>query len=140
MRRRDVDFIVIHAGQQPVANTKYSNTPEDKENAFHYFLSAGANLHRLKPELRNSGLGFQTAQKCLCICVEGKPDKNGQPSQTPTRLQQESLFDLVVELTERYPTAKVVGIEDFGGIPSEEQAFNVRQWLGNYVPALDIAA
>jgi N-acetylmuramoyl-L-alanine amidase len=50
------------------------------------------------------------------------------------------MFDKIVELTERYPQAKVFGHRDFPGVKKACPSFDVRQWLSSYEPDMDMAA
>ena len=57
-----------------------------------------------------------------------------------TRAQETAMFNKIVELTERYPQAKVVGHRDFPGVNKACPSFDVKTWLANYTPDIDMAA
>jgi N-acetylmuramoyl-L-alanine amidase len=74
------------------------------------------------------------------IAYTGGIDKEGKPLDNRTELQNEALFEKIVELTERYPNAVVQGHRDF---PNQNRAcpcFDVKQWLKEYVPPIAQAA
>ena len=49
-------------------------------------------------------------------------------------------FDKIVELTERYPQAKVIGHRDFPNVAKACPSFDVKTWLANYQPDIHLAA
>ena len=47
------------------------------------------------------------------------------------------MFSKIVELTERYPKAQVLGHRDFPNVKKACPSFDVKQWLADYEPNLD---
>jgi N-acetylmuramoyl-L-alanine amidase len=54
--------------------------------------------------------------------------------------QKHAMFDLIVTLTEKYPTAEVLGHRDFPNVHKACPCFDVKEWLKNYEPDLGTAA
>ena len=67
------------------------------------------------------------------VAYIGSLDKLGNLKDTLTRRQENSLFDLIVKLSERYPLASVVGNCKCRRPPSS-RSFDVKSWLANYQP------
>jgi len=54
-------------------------------------------------------------------------------------VQEEALFNKLVALSIKYPSAKIVGHDDLDA-NSNCPGFNVREWIRNYEPDLNMAA
>ena len=51
-----------------------------------------------------------------------------------TQRQEDALFDTLVQLSNRYRQAEIVGYKDLPGIQSASRCFDVKKWLANYEP------
>ncbi len=77
--------------------------------------------------------GGTPVDECLHIAYIGGIDREGKPADNKTQRQEDALFDKLVELSEKYPDAKIVGYDDLTGIKNSP-CFNVKEWLANYKP------
>ena len=136
---RHIHFIVVHVGQADKATSLKHTTEKGEDPAMHYHLSTKGNFTALRPVYKNSLLGERSGNQCICIGVEDAQGKANSKN-TMTRSQEEVLFDKLVQLTERYPKAQIVGKDYFDGKPYPSHQFDVREWLSTYVPDLLMAA
>jgi N-acetylmuramoyl-L-alanine amidase len=144
---REIKYIVIHCTDTwPSAKVEaiekyWKETLGWKNPGYHYIIKADGEIVKLLDEkkISNGVLGFN--ENCINVCYIGGKTKEGKSGDTRTRAQENSMFDKIVELTEKYPKAVVKGHCEFpnqGGRTCPN--FNVMQWLQNYTPDLDQAA
>lgn len=141
---REIKYIVIHC-----TDTRPDATIESIQNywktklgwttpGYHYIIKQNGEVVQLQDEskLSNGVLGFN--KHCINVCYIGGKTKVGKGGDTRTKAQKDSLFDIIVELTERYSKAIVKGHGEFpnqGGRTCPN--FNVKEWLANYTPDID---
>ena len=144
---RNIKFIVIHCtATQP--NAKLENIQKYWRDVkgwkdipgYHYVIKADGDIVRLLDENKNSYGVYMHNSECINLSYIGGIDSQGKPKDTRTRAQEIAMFDKIVELTERYPQAKVVGHRDFPGVNKACPSFDVKTWLANYTPDLGNAA
>jgi len=54
--------------------------------------------------------------ECVHISYIGGIDENGKPLDNRTSAQKHSMFDKLVELSEKYASAKILGHRDFPNV------------------------
>ncbi|MDP3558102.1 MAG: N-acetylmuramoyl-L-alanine amidase [Bacteroidota bacterium] len=145
--KRNIKFIVIHCtATQP--NAKLENIQKYWKEVkgwkdvpgYHYIIKTNGEVVKLLDENKNSYGVYAHNNECISLSYIGGIDASGKAKDTRTRKQETAMFDKIVELTERYPEAKVVGHRDFAGVKKACPSFDVKTWLSNYTPDLDIAA
>ncbi len=142
--KREVKFIVIHCtATQPEATLDsikdywkrvkgWGDVP-----GYHYIIKANGEVIKLLEENKNSYGVYAHNNECISISYIGGIDKQGKPKDTRTRKQEVAMFNKIVELSNRYPLAKIVGHRDFPGVKKACPSFDVKTWLANYKPDLD---
>jgi N-acetylmuramoyl-L-alanine amidase len=147
MKKRQVKYIVIHCtATSPDAKLdairKYWKEVKGWKDVpgYHYIIKANGETVKLLDESKNSYGVYAHNHECISLSYIGGIDKNGKPKDTRTAAQEEAMFDKIVELTERYPNAKVVGHRDFKEVKKACPCFDVKTWLSNYQPDIDLAA
>jgi N-acetylmuramoyl-L-alanine amidase len=144
---RNIKFIVIHCtATQP--NAKLENIQKYWKEVrgwgdtpgYHYVIKPTGEIVKLLDENKNSNGVYMHNSECLNLSYIGGIDAQGNPKDTRTRAQETAMFNKIVELTERYPQAKVVGHRDFPGVNKACPSFDVKTWLANYTPDIDMAA
>jgi len=140
---RDVKYIVIHCtATQPQTAIEsiqrywrevkgWGDTP-----GYHYLIKPDGEIVKLLDESKNSYGVYAHNNECISISYIGGIDRAGKPKDTRTGKQETSMFNKIVELTERYPNAKVVGHRDFPEVKKACPSFDVKTWLANYQPKL----
>ena len=76
---------------------------------YHFYVTKDGVLHHTRPmsEIGAHALGFNLHS--LAICYEGGLDESGNPADTRTPLQKETLRRVLGELKGLYPEARIVG-------------------------------
>ncbi len=141
--KREVKFIVIHCtATQPETAIEsiqrywrevkgWKDTP-----GYHYIIKANGEVIKLLDESKNSYGVYAHNSECISISYIGGIDKTGKPKDTRTRKQEVAMFNKIVELSNRYPQAKIVGHRDFPDVKKACPSFDVKTWLANYKPDL----
>jgi N-acetylmuramoyl-L-alanine amidase len=141
---RDIKYIVVHCTATPPNTTiesmkrfwkdvrKWGDTP-----GYHYIIERNGNIVQLLDESKNSNGVYMHNSSCINMSYIGGIDKEGKPLDNRSDLQKHAMFDKIIELTERYPGAEVLGHRDFPDNPKACPCFDVREWLKNYEPDLD---
>ncbi len=139
--KREVKYIVIHCtATQPETTIEsikrywkevkgWGDTP-----GYHYIIKPDGEIVKLLDESKNSYGVYAHNSECISISYIGGIDKQGKAKDTRTRKQEVAMFNKIVELTERYKAAKVVGHRDFPGVNKACPSFDVKTWLANYRP------
>jgi N-acetylmuramoyl-L-alanine amidase len=145
--KRNIQFIVIHCtATQPSATIesikKYWKDVRGWKDVpgYHYIIKSDGEVVQLPDEAKNSNGVYMHNSVCLNVAYIGGVDKAGQPKDTRTRAQEHAMFDLIVALTEKYKGAKVLGHRDFPDVKKACPSFDVKTWLANYHPDIDLAA
>lgn len=141
---RQIKYIAVHC-----TDTLSSATVEAIKNywkehlkwtrpGYHYIIKADGEVVKLIDEAKisNGVKGYNLYT--ISICYIGGKTKEGKETDTRTEAQKEAMFDLLVELSERYPNAEIKGHGEF---PDQDGRtcpnFNVKEWLKNYTPRID---
>jgi len=147
MSKRNIKYIVIHCSATPSNTTIESIKRYWKEKrgwgdtvGYHYIIKADGEIIQLLDESKNSNGVYAHNSASINVAYIGGIDKAGKPKDTRTRSQENSMFALIVELTERYKGAKPLGHRDFPNVHKACPSFDVKTWLANYTPDLDNAA
>ncbi len=140
---RNIKYIVVHCTATPTTATiesmkhfwkdvrKWGDTP-----GYHYIIERDGNIVQLLDESKNSNGVYMHNSSCINISYIGGIDKAGKPIDNRSDAQKHAMFDKIVELTECYPSAEVLGHRDFPDNPKACPCFDVREWLKNYEPDL----
>lgn len=144
MNKRNIKYIVIHCTATLQNTTIESIKRYWKEQrgwgdtaGYHYIIEADGEITQLLDEAKNSNGVYKHNSECINIAYIGGIDKNGKPKDTRSRRQEDAMFNLIVELTERYMGAKPLGHRDFPNVAKACPSFDVKTWLANYTRNLN---
>ncbi len=155
---RTIKFIVVHCTATPPETPIDSIKNYWKKNlgwknpGYHYIIKRNGDIVRLFPEEKPSNGVKGHNQNSIHISYIGGVDKDGKPIDNRTDAQKHSMFNKLVALSEKYPDATILGHRDLspdkdgdGIIETSEwvkhcPSFDVKEWLKNYTPDLDLAA
>ncbi|MBX3164683.1 MAG: N-acetylmuramoyl-L-alanine amidase [Bacteroidetes bacterium] len=145
--KRNIKYIVVHCtATQPNASIesikKYWKEKRGwgDTSGYHYIIKANGEVVQLLDEDKNSNGVYKHNSECINVAYIGGIDKAGKAKDTITRAQENSLFDLVVRLTEKYQGAEICGHRDFPNVHKDCPSFDAKTWLKNYQPDIDLAA
>ena len=115
LKHSSVKLLIVHC----VANK--CNRPFSVENliacgvakygqcSYHYYVRRNGDIIPLLPE-NVQGVHARHYNCCsLGIVYEGGLDENGKAADTRTEAQKHALFELLKDLTEEYPNARILG-------------------------------
>lgn len=143
---RAIKYIVIHCTATPVTATieaiqKYWKEKLKWNNpGYHFIIKRNGEIIQLQKEeqIANGVKGFN--ENSIHISYIGGVDKEGKPLDNRTRAQENAMFSKIVDLTEKYPGAIVKGHRDFPFVKKACPSFDVKTWLKDYTPDLNMAA
>lgn len=133
---RKIQYLVIHC----------SATPEGKEVSvddidqwhkkrgwsgigYHYVISLDGSVYAGRPESKQGAHVKGYNRHSIGICYIGGMDKVGEFKDTRTIAQRESLNNLLLVLSKKYPKAKILGHRDFKGVKKQCPGFDA---IGEY--------
>ena len=79
---------------------------------YHYVIRRDGTIEKGRPEEVPGAHVSGHNQHSIGICYAGGKSADGRPEDNRTEAQKESLRELVAELLERYPDARIVGHHD----------------------------
>ena len=117
---KDVRYIIVHCSATPADRdigveeiTRYHRQRGFITVGYHFIVRLDGTIELGRP-LEMVGAHCLGKNKCsIGICYVGGIDSSGQPSDTRTAQQKESLNLLITQLQEIYPRARVKGHRDF---------------------------
>jgi N-acetylmuramoyl-L-alanine amidase len=144
--KRTIKYLVVHC-----TGTSTNTTIESIQNywkevrgwknpGYHYIIKKDGSVINLFPEDRiaNGVKGFN--ENAIHVSYVGGADANGHPIDNRTDAQKVSLYKKLVELADKYPYAIILGHRDFPGVTKRCPSFDVKTWLADYSPDLNLAA
>jgi N-acetylmuramoyl-L-alanine amidase len=141
--KREINFIVVHCtATQPEAKIEdikryWKEVLGWKNPGYHYIIKRNGDIVKLLSEdIPSNGVAGHN-QNSIHLSYIGGVDKSNKPIDNRTLSQEAAMFDLIVELSERYPNAKILGHRDFVGVHKACPSFNVRDWLRNFTPHIN---
>ena len=131
---RKIDNIVLHctATQQDTTVQSildyWKNVKGWKSVGYHYLIEASGEIHNLMPiESVSNGVRGHNANS-IHISYIGGIDKLVNPLDTRTPRQVFSQMKLLIELSEQFPEADILGHRDFEGVAKACPSFDARQF------------
>ena len=141
--KRNIEYIVIHCTATPADASIEAIKKYWKEKllwnqpGYHYIILRDGSVAQLQDENKISNGVLGNNASSIHIAYIGGIDKDGKPKDNRSESQKFAMFSKIVELTERYPKAQVLGHRDFPNVKKACPSFDVKQWLADYEPNLD---
>ncbi|MDE6231432.1 MAG: N-acetylmuramoyl-L-alanine amidase [Muribaculaceae bacterium] len=117
---REIDKIIIHctatkAGREVTVEevTAWHKGRGFRTIGYHYLIGLDGKISAGRPEREVGAHCLGQNGHSIGVCYVGGLDERGQPQDTRTEAQKESLRGLVAELRRRYPGASVHGHREF---------------------------
>jgi N-acetylmuramoyl-L-alanine amidase len=144
---RTINYIVVHCTATDATATVESLKKFWKEKrgwgdtpGYHYLILRDGEIEQLLDESKVSFGAHGHNKESIHIAYIGGVDKQGKPLDNRSQAQIDAMFDKIVELSEKYPSAKILGHRDFTGVKKACPSFDVRKWLSDYEPDFKMAA
>ena len=143
---RKIKYIVVHCtATEPTATVEaikkyWKEIRKWDKPGYHYLILRDGEIVQLLAEKEVSYGAYGHNQDSLHISYIGGIDKEGKPIDNRSTLQKHAMFDKLIELSEKYPLAQILGHRDFPGVKKACPSFDVKEWLRNYEPDFKKAA
>jgi N-acetylmuramoyl-L-alanine amidase len=130
--KRHIKYIIVHstATFDPKVSQFYGD--------FHYVVERNGEIKRVHPEQTIVKNVEAADNEAIHIAYAGGRNKAGNLGDTRTPVQEEALYNKLIALTVKYPSARIVGHNEFeatSGCPG----FHVKDWLKSYEPEIAVA-
>jgi N-acetylmuramoyl-L-alanine amidase len=136
---RTINYLVIHCtATQPNAKISsiqnyWKNELKWKNPGYHYIIESNGNIVQLLPiEQVSNGVGGWNSQ-LINISYVGGVDFKGNPKDTRTEAQKDSILKLLKDLKKRFPNAKIQGHRDFPKVAKACPSFDAKKEYANIV-------
>ena len=122
LNHEDVRFLVVHCSatrcDRNFSVERLIETGMEKwgQPSYHYYVRRNGTIIPILPE---SVRGVHAVGYNYCsigICYEGGYDANGEAADTRTELQKHALYELLKQLHDDYPQARIVGHRELPGV------------------------
>ena len=130
--KRHIKYIIVHstATFDPKVSQYYGN--------FHYVVERNGEIKKIHAEVDVVKNVLAVDNEAIHIAYWGGRNKSGNLGDTRTPVQEEALYNKLIALTVKYPSATVLGHSDFEA-SSSCPGFNVKEWLKQYEPEIAVA-
>jgi N-acetylmuramoyl-L-alanine amidase len=130
--KRHIKYIIVHstATFDPKVSQYYGD--------FHYVVERNGEIKKIHPEINVVKNVVTIDNEAIHIAYWGGRNKSGNLGDTRTPVQEEALYNKLIALTVKYPSATVLGHSDFEA-SSACPGFNVKEWLKQYKPEIAVA-
>lgn len=130
--KRHIKYIVVHstATFDPKVTQFYGD--------FHYVVERSGEIKRIHADAAIVKNIVAADNEAIHIAYAGGRNKSGNLGDTRTPVQEEALFNKLIALSVKYPSARIMGHDEFeasSGCPG----FQVKEWLRNYEPEIAVA-
>lgn len=130
--KRHIRYIVVHstATFDPKVSQFYGN--------YHYVVERNGEIKKVHPDASIIKNVEKVDNEAIHIAYAGGRNKSGTLGDTKTPNQEEALFNKIVALSIKYPSAAILGHDELepGSI---SPGFNVKGWIKNYEPDLNLS-
>ena len=96
---------------------------------YHYYITRDGVVYPCRPEEQAGAHARRYNALSIGICYEGGLDRDGNPADTRTEAQKESMKELLRSLCTDYPEAEIIGHRDLPWVQKACPCFDVKQWL-----------
>lgn len=144
--KRNILYIVVHCTATPPETTIDSIKRYWRENlhwknpGYHYIIKRSGQIETLllEDQIANGVKGYN--RNSVHLSYIGGVDKDNNPVDNRTDAQVHAMFNKLIELSEKYPKAIILGHRDFPGVTKRCPSFDVKEWLRHYMPDFANAA
>lgn len=138
MSANDIKYLVLHCSASR-CNQDYSVELLRRDHkargfydiGYHFYIRKDGKKtqHRMLLEVGAHCIPYNRCS--IGICYEGGLDEDGKPANTLTKEQEERITDLLINLHNLFPKAKIVGHRDLpGASPKECPCFDAHAIFG----------
>lgn len=133
---RTIDLIVVHCSATRVDTPLPPKTLDRLHRkrgfrctGYHYYLRRSGEVVNTRPVEYSGAHAKGYNAHSIGVCYEGGLDLYGHPADTRTPEQRKSLYQLLADLQETYPHARVCGHRDLPHVHKACPCFDVKTEL-----------
>lgn len=93
---------------------------------YHYYVTRDGTVHAGRPLYQEGAHVTGYNRRSIGVCYEGGLDPCGQPADTRTDAQKETLLKLMQRLKTDYPHARIVGHRDLPNVSKDCPCFDAK--------------
>jgi hypothetical protein len=123
-KRRNIQHIAVHS----TGTTPHAQIKELDKLPYDFLITRGGKLLNLRPIAQGATL--------IELAWAGGLDREGNRVDNRTEAQNEAMFETLVCLSDRFPKAKIVPADELQTYLFPNPGFDLRAWLGAYIPAV----
>ena len=122
LNHEDVRFLVVHCSatrcNQNFTSEKLIKTGRERfgQPSYHYYVRRNGHIIPVLPESVRGVHAVGYNHCSIAVCYEGGLDEHGVATDTRTELQKHALYELLKQLHDDYPKARITGHRDFPGV------------------------
>lgn len=143
---RHIKYIVVHCSGSSETQTVqglldyWKNEKKWTAPGYHYAVERDGEVIQLRDEnnIANGVTGHN--QHAIHVGWIGGISRKGKEVNNITKVQEEALFNKIIELSVKYPEAEILGHRDFSKVKKSCPLFDVKSWLESYTPNIELAA
>ena len=130
--KRHIRYIIVHstATFDPKVSQFYG--------LYHYVVERTGEIKRIHADAAIIKNVERVDNEAIHIAYAGGRNKTGTLGDTKTPNQEESLFNKIVALSIKYPSAAIVGHDELES-SSISPGFHVKEWIRSYEPDLNLS-
>ncbi len=130
--KRHIRYIVVHstATFDPKVSQFYGH--------YHYVVERTGEIKKVHGDAAIIKNVEKVDNEAIHIAYAGGRNKTGTLGDTKTPNQEEALFNKIVALSIKYPSAAIVGHDELDP-GSISPGFSVKEWIKNYEPDLNLS-
>jgi hypothetical protein len=130
--KRHIKYIIVHstATFDPKVSQFYG--------LYHYVVERTGEIKRIHADAAIVKNVERVDNEAIHIAYAGGRNKSGTLGDTKTPNQEEALFNKIVALSIKYPSAAIVGHDELES-SSISPGFNVKEWIRSYEPDLNLS-
>ena len=122
-RMKEIKHIVLHA----TATRVNMMLKELDRLPYHFFITRSGRLISIKP--------IQPQDTTVEIAWLGGLDRVGKHVDNRTEEQKETMSNTLVVLSEQFTEANIIGADELYLYAFANPGFDIKEWLGSYIPA-----
>ena len=121
LNHEDVRFLVVHCSatrcDREFSAERLIETGMERfgQASYHYYVRRNGSIIPILPESVRGVHAVGYNHCSIAVCYEGGLDANGVAADTRTELQKHALYELLKQLHQEYPNARIVGHRELPG-------------------------
>lgn len=140
MKRQDVKLLIVHCSAtrctRPFSVELLESTGIARfgQPSYHYYIRMDGEVIPTLPENVRGAHARHYNHCSIGICYEGGLNAKGRADNTRTEAQKKSMYDLLKDLREEYPEARIIGHCELPHVAKECPCFQASTYYASLQP------